>query len=236
MPWKLERIPEPEVMDESTEVEAYASAAAQSYLEKIDRTFVTHVARLFPPRDPRLLRGVALDVGCGPGQIPIMMAQRWPGLRVTGIDAAPAMIEQARNAARDAGVAISFQVLRLGPHGEARLPFDDASFDLVTSNSVLHHVANPMAFFDEIARVAKPEGAVLIRDLRRPSALAYPLHVRWFGRKYSGEMRRLYEASVHAAYTTRELHYLLAQSRLNGSRSRVFRFRLTHLGIERPAA
>src|SRR5262250_2869586 len=125
MPWPLQRVPEPEVMDESSEVEAYSSAAAQAYLEKIDRTFVTHVAGLFPLRDPRLLRGVALDVGCGPGQIPIMMAERWPGLRITGVDAAPAMIEQARKDAARAGVAISFQVLSLGPHGEARLPFDD---------------------------------------------------------------------------------------------------------------
>jgi len=236
MPWKLERVPEPEVMDESCEVEAYASAAAQTYLEKIDRTFVSHVARLFPSGDPRLLRGVALDVGCGPGQIPIMMAARWPGLRITGLDAAPAMIEQARKDAATAGVAISFQVLRMGPHGEARLPFDDASFDLVCSNSVLHHVADPVAFFDEIARVAKPEGALLIRDLRRPSALSHRLHVRWFGRKYSGEMRRLYEASVHAAYTASELRDLLTESRLNDGRSRIFRFRLTHLGIDRKPA
>jgi len=235
MPWKLERVPEPEVMDESCEVEAYASAAAQAYLEKIDRTFVSHVERLFPRADPRLLRGVSLDVGCGPGQIPIMMAARWPGLRITGLDAAPAMIEQARRDAATAGVAISFQVLRLGPHGEARLPFDDAAFDVVCSNSVLHHVADPVAFFDEIARVAKPEGAVLIRDLRRPSAAFHPLHVRWFGRKYSGEMRRLYEASVRAAYTAAELRDLLTESRLNDGRSRVFRFRLTHLGIERKA-
>lgn len=235
MAWKLERVPEPEAMDESSEVEAYASAAAQNYLERIDRTFVTHVARLFPPGDPRLLRGIALDVGCGPGQIPIMMAERWPGLRITGVDAAPAMIEQARKDAARAGVAIGFQVLRLGPQGEARLPFDHASFDLVTSNSVLHHVADPVAFLDEIARVAKPDGAALIRDLRRPSAVAYSLHVRWFGRKYSGEMRRLYEASVHAAYTAGELRDLLTESRLNDGCSRVFRFRLTHLGIERKA-
>jgi SAM-dependent methyltransferase len=236
MHWNLERVPEPEVMEESSEVEAYASAAAQAYLERIDRTFVTHVARLFPSGDPRLLRGVALDVGCGPGQIPIMMAQRWPGLRITGLDAAPAMIGQARKEAARAGVAISFQEFRLGPHGEARLPFDDAAFDLVTSNSVLHHVSDSVALLDEIARVAKPQGAVLIRDLRRPSAPAYRLHVRWFGRKYSGEMHRLYEASVRAAYTAGELHDLLTESRLNDGRSRVFRFRLTHLGIERKAA
>jgi hypothetical protein len=48
-------------------------------------------------------------------------------------------------------------------------------------------------------------------------------------------MRRLYEASVHAAYTADELRDLLTESRLNDGRSRVFRFRLTHLGIERNA-
>lgn len=232
MSWlRLERVPEPEVMDSGDEVEAYASAAAQSYLERIDRTFVDHVARLFGG-DARV-RGIALDLGCGPGQIPIMMAARFPGLRITGLDAAPAMIEEARRAAARANVAISFQVFRAGANG--RLPYADAVFDLVTCNSVLHHLADPVAVFDELARVAKPGGGVLIRDLRRPSRLAFPLHVRWFGRHYSGEMRRLYEASVRAAYTLPELADLLHRSSLDDGRSRVFRHRLTHLGIERHA-
>jgi len=236
---KLERVPEPEVMDELAEVEAYSSAAAQAYLEKIDRTFVNHVARLLPAgREPA---GIALDVGCGPGQIPIMMASRWPGLRITGIDAAPAMIEKARAAARQAGVAAAFQVFRFAGgedsagERQGRLPFDDACFDLVTCNSVLHHLAQPMAALDEIARVARPQGAVLVRDLRRPPALFFPLHVRWFGRHYRGEMRRLYQASVFAAYTAGELRQMLKRSRLNDGRARVFRHRLTHIGIERRA-
>ena len=223
-------------MDESSEVEAYASAAAQTYLEKIDRTFIPHVARLFAAADPRLVRGLALDVGCGPGQIPIMMAARWPGLRITGLDAAPAMIEQARKDAARTGVAISFQVLRLGPHGEARLPFDDASFDLVTSNSVLHHVADPVAFFDEIARVAKPEGAVLIRD-RPPSfracvSVARALVRPEIFRRDAAAIRSLGPRRLHRGRTAGSL----TESRLNDGRSRVFRFRLTHLGIERQAA
>ncbi|MGH9581233.1 MAG: hypothetical protein ACRD2R_09570, partial [Terriglobales bacterium] len=88
---------------------------------------------------------------------------------------------------------------------------------------------------DEIARVAKPEGAVLVRDLRRPSSLAYAWHVRWFGRHYSGPMRRLYEASVRAAYTPQELGAMLSRSRLREGGARVFRHRLTHAGIERCA-
>jgi len=234
---KLERIPEPEVMDEREQVEAYSSAAAQAYLEKIDRSFVKRVARLFPAR--REPRGIALDVGCGPGQITIMMARRWPGLRITGIDAAAPMIAKARSAARAAGVAVSFQLFRLAgqasPAQPGRLPFDDASFDLVTCNSVLHHLAAPIAALDEMARVAKPQAALLIRDLRRPSALFFPLHLRWFGRHYQGEMRRLYQASLYAAYTAGELRQMLRGSRLNDGRARVFRHRLSHIGIERPA-
>jgi ubiquinone/menaquinone biosynthesis C-methylase UbiE len=242
MAWlAMKRVPEPEVMDESSEVDAYASATAQSYLGKIDRILIEHLARLLPRRDGKNkeVTGRALDVGCGPGQIPIMIAERWVGLRVTGIDAAANMIEEARRNAAKAGVPIAFQVLRVGPEG-GRLPFDDASFDVVTCNSVLHHLPDPVAVFDDIARVAKPQGAVLIRDLRRPSAALYPMHVRWFGRHYSGEMRRLYEASVRAAYTVEELEQMLQKSRLSTSqpganRARVFRHGRTHIGIERAA-
>ena len=46
--WKLTRVPEPEVMDDSDEVESYASAAAARHLDAIDNTFVEHVLRLLP--------------------------------------------------------------------------------------------------------------------------------------------------------------------------------------------
>jgi ubiquinone/menaquinone biosynthesis C-methylase UbiE len=116
------------------------------------------------------------------------------------------------------------------------LPYGDAEFDIVTCNSVIHHLTDPLNALDEMARVARPEGAVLIRDLARPAFLfPYPLHVRIFGRHYEGEMRRLYEASVAAAYTPPELNAMLRQSRLNDGRSRVFMRGITHTGIERRA-
>ncbi len=220
-------------MDTSSEVEAYSSAAAQKYLHQLDAKFVAHVARLFPHGEPS---GNALDIGCGPGQIPIMMAKRWTGLRIVGVDAAASMIAEARRNAAAAGVAISFQIFQASVNESGRLPFGDHCFDLVTCNSVLHHLAEPIAVLNEIARVAKPEAAILIRDLRRPSALAARAHIPWFGRHYSGEMRRLYEASVRAAYTPGELEKLLQRSNINrddGQPSRVFRDGWTHIGIEK---
>lgn len=230
------RVPEPELMDDDSEVDAYSSAAAESYLAAIDESFVDHVERLMTLGGASEVSGAALDIGCGPGQIPILMTRRWPHLKLIGIDAGPAMIEKAKGDASVAGTDVRFEVFRLGPQGESRLPYADGAFDLVTCNSTLHHLADPLGCLNEMARVAKPEGAVLLRDLVRPPGLAYPLHVRVFGRHYRGEMRRLYEASVAAAYTANELRSLLAASRLNDGRSRVFQRGLTHAGIERPRA
>ncbi len=306
----LPRIPEPEVMDDSAEVEAYASAATQAYLDKIDDTFVEHAVRLVRGRST----GRALDIGTGPGQIVLKLARR-PTLRdwhFIGVDHSANMIAQARKAALDAGLTGSShrdpvelegrggacpedergnpakretpkstaelvpspprrvegapEARLLGGPGLSpdmmasqemlasaaevpdlpqenlarvqffiadgnRLPFPDASFDLVMSNSVLHHLVEPQRMLAEIARLAKPGAAILIRDLRRPSRLAYPLHVRWYGRHYSDLMYQLYSASVRSSYTVAELEGLLRRSRLQGARP--FTHHRTHLGIER---
>ena len=84
-----------------------------------------------------------------------------------------------------------------------------------------------------MARLVKPKGAILLRDLRRPGRLKFLLHVRWHGRNYSGEMLRLFRDSVRAAYTVPELQALLDSSPLRAS-ARVFSYRSTHIGIERP--
>jgi ubiquinone/menaquinone biosynthesis C-methylase UbiE len=230
----LRRIPEPEIMDSDDEVDAYSSAAAQAHLEAIDKTFVDHLARLLAPVET--LAGYrVLDFACGPGQIPILMARRWPDLSIVGVDAGPNMLTRAKHAAAAAGVDIRWQLVRLGAHGDRHLPFEDDAFDAVVCNSTLHHLLDPLGALNEVARIVKPSGAVLIRDLKRPSALAYPFRVRISGRHYKGEMRRLYVASVRAAYDLDEVRRMLENSGLNDGRARVFRHGVTHLGIERAA-
>lgn len=222
----LPRIPEIEVMDDSEEVEAYASASAQAFLARIDDSFVEHALRLASKRP----RGRALDVGTGPGQIVLKLAYRLSLWKFTGVDSSPGMIQQARaslaSAINELAGRVKFQVA-----DGNRLAFPDASFDFVMCNSVLHHLAEPHNLLGEMARLVKPNGAILLRDLRRPSRLKYPFHVRWHGRKYSGTMYKLYCDSVHAAYTAPELQHLLNSSPLYGAR--VFTHRSTHLGIER---
>jgi ubiquinone/menaquinone biosynthesis C-methylase UbiE len=221
------RIPEPEVMDDSGEVEAYASAAAQAHLEAIDNTLIDHAERLVRGCP----QGRALDIGTGPGQIVIKLARRLPGWMLRGVDRSPGMIAEARAKLASAGQELSRRVQFEMADGN-RLPFADQSFELVMCNSVLHHLARPVQLLSEMARLATPQGAILLRDLRRPGRLAYPVHVRWHGRAYSGEMLRLYRASVRAAYTAREMRELLGSSGILGAR--VFEHHSTHIGIERP--
>ena len=216
----LSRVPEPEVMDDSNEVQAYSSAAADAYLSKIDDTFVEHTLRLIAPAP-----GWALDIGCGPGQILAKLSTRLPEWKFIGVDRSLAMIRRVTEVAHSvfflAGDACS-------------LPFGDASFDLVLCNSVLHHIADPPRLFSEIRRVSKAGGAILLRDLRRPSRLSFPLHVRWYGRHYDGLMYKLYCDSVRSAYTPEELYRVLNAAGISGAH--LFMHGPTHLGIERRAA
>ena len=224
MTWfDLPRIPEPEVMDDSDEVQAYSSAAADAYLSKIDDSFVEHALRLIGQR-----RGRAIDIGCGPGQILKKLSVRLPEWQFWGVDRSLTMIGRAREGRDSRMQRVEFIA---GDAGS--LPFGDSSFDLVLCNSVLHHIGDPSHLFAEIRRIAKPDAAILLRDLRRPSRIRFPLHVRWYGRHYDGLMYKLYCDSVQAAYTFGELSGMLGAAGI--SRARVFTRGATHVGIERDA-
>jgi SAM-dependent methyltransferase len=101
-----------------------------------------------------------LDVGCGPGHLTRRLAAL--GFDVTGIDLDPAMIERAT--ARGGGRYLAADA--------ASLPFDARVFDLAVSTLSMHHWADVRAGLAEIGRVVRPEGPVLVWDLRRGA----PLH------------------------------------------------------------
>lgn len=222
----LPRVPETEVMNDSAEVQAYASPEGLAQLDKIDDTFVAHAVRLVAGR----AHGRALDVGTGPGQIPMKLAQHLPGWDFLGIDGSAKMLEQATRGALMKGLA---KRVRFIPADANNIRFEAGAFDLVICNSVLHHLAEPARVLAEIGRVAKPAGAILIRDLRRPSRLMFSVHVRKHGSAFTGRMGEMYVASLRAAYTVKEVEELLRAAPIAGAR--VFTHGATHLGIERPA-
>ncbi|MBI4465644.1 MAG: class I SAM-dependent methyltransferase [Acidobacteria bacterium] len=226
--WKLERVPETEVMDETAEVESYSTAAAERHLDAIDNTFVEHVLRLVPP-DSHPAWG--LDVGTGPGQIPIKILRRIPGLKIVGVDRSPTMLFCARQNAERAGSSNRLLLLVADGHS---LPFPEGTFSLVLCNSVLHHAREPVQLLRELFRVAAPNAALLLRDLRRPSRPFLRWHLWRHGHHYHDRMRSLFDDSVRASYTLDELEGFLQQAQLPGARG--FCFRRAHIGIERPAS
>jgi demethylmenaquinone methyltransferase/2-methoxy-6-polyprenyl-1,4-benzoquinol methylase/phosphoethanolamine N-methyltransferase len=103
-----------------------------------------------------------LDVGCGTGSLAIALkAEVGASSEVTGIDASPEMIEQARRKATRAGVDAGFEVAPI-----EGLPFPDARFDLVVSSFMLHHLPDGVKRkgLAEVRRVLKPGGRFLAVD------------------------------------------------------------------------
>jgi len=108
-----------------------------------------------------------LDLGCGAGLDSLVAAQMVaPGGTVTGIDMTPEMLAKARAGAEMLGVDNARFV-----EGEAeRLPFDEASFDVVISNGVIDLIPDKDAVFSELHRVLRPGGRIQVADvtIQRP--------------------------------------------------------------------
>jgi demethylmenaquinone methyltransferase/2-methoxy-6-polyprenyl-1,4-benzoquinol methylase/phosphoethanolamine N-methyltransferase len=109
-----------------------------------------------------------LDVGCGTGKLAISAAgQVGPAGEVHGIDAAPEMIDVARQKAAHGNVGVAFQVGLVED-----IPFPDDHFDSVLSSLMVHHLPGDklkLAAFREIRRVLKPGGRLLFVDFEPPT-------------------------------------------------------------------
>ena len=99
-----------------------------------------------------------LDVACGPGTVVAAFAPQVA--HATGVDATPAMLEQARALQAAKGLTnVAWQT-----SSAYVLPFPDASFDIVTNRFAFHHLENIEAAFAEMLRVTVPGGRVMVCD------------------------------------------------------------------------
>jgi 2-polyprenyl-3-methyl-5-hydroxy-6-metoxy-1,4-benzoquinol methylase len=195
----MDRVLEPEIMDEPEQVRAYAHADfAQENQAFVDR-FLTYF--------PDVAEGHMLDLGCGPADIPIRLARALPGCRITGVDGSQPMIDVGKQAVKAAGVAdrITLRCERL-----QSLSVDP--YDAVISNSLLHHLINPLRFWFAIKQLVKPGGPVLVMDLLRPeSPAAAQAIVDQYAAHEPPILRRDFYNSLLAALTEDEVAAQLAE-------------------------
>ena len=204
----MQRIPEPELMDEAGQVLAYA----QADFAASDAAMVERLAQLCGD-DP----GTALlDLGCGPGNISLLLAALWPAAKVLGLDGAPRMLAVARERLAEAPPELADRLrfeqalLPLAAAGEL-----EAHFSAVVCNSLLHHLHDPAALWQTVAQLGAPGAFVYVQDLRRPaSAEAVEALVATEMASAPEVLRRDYRASLHAAFTPEEVQQQLEQAGL----------------------
>ena len=189
----MERIPEPEVMDNWEEAREYDAMD----FTQVNQEFTELAIELGPET------GLILDAGTGTARIPILIAQRRSQWQITGIDLSANMLFIGNQNVEQAGLE---QQIKLEQIDSKQLPYPDATFDMVISNSIVHHLTNPLIFFQEIQRLLKPQGGIFLRDLTRPSSeTELNSLVEQYARDCNEHQQKLFRDSLNAAYTLDEI-------------------------------
>jgi len=198
----MERIIEPELMDDLEQAKAYANADFEEPHRR--------VIELFDIEFPGVkIKGKILDLGCGPGDITFRFAKRFPEATVIGIDGASAMIQLAQERkAREKGVADKVYFVE-GLIPEAAIP--GSPYDLIVSNSLLHHLHRPNVLWETILDYASFGTKIFIADLMRPAS---EKKAERLVNQYSGNepeiLKRDFFNSLLAAFKPAEVEQQLA--------------------------
>jgi ubiquinone/menaquinone biosynthesis C-methylase UbiE len=195
----LPRVLEPEAMDTEAEAVDYDS---MDHAE-VNRVFCEDLLAHAPGE------GEGLDLGTGTALIPLELCRRWPAARVLAVDVARHMIDVARKNVRAAGLGdrIKLEVVDC-----KRLPYRDGQFATVMSNSIVHHIAEPITVLREAWRVLAPGGLLFLRDLFRPPDDAAVRHlVDTYAAGANAHQRQMFEDSLRASLTLEETQALAAQ-------------------------
>ncbi len=194
----MQRIPEPELMDDPEQVHNYAEAD----FGDATRLFLNLFADKFPHHRPHH----AVDLGCGPGQITLAFAAAYPGSRVSGIDGARAMLEIAATRSRrqpNLAKRLRWQLTRL-PDGGTQ------NYDTLISNSLLHHLHEPQILWQQIRNWGAAGAAVLVMDLYRPpSHIEAAQIVECYATDAPEILRQDFFNSLCAAFTPQEIRQQL---------------------------
>ncbi|MCH8079230.1 MAG: class I SAM-dependent methyltransferase [Proteobacteria bacterium] len=156
----MQRITEPELMND----EAQARAYAQANFDEPHNMFIQAFDEAFPKID---VSGHILDLGCGSADISIRFAQSFPDCVIDGLDGAPQMLAHGKLAIQKAQLEDRIHLI-LGRLPGASLP--DDHYEVIMSNSLLHHLHEPDVLWESIKQFGVSGSRVFIMDLMRPES------------------------------------------------------------------
>lgn len=199
------RVPEPELMEGETQIVAYAetdfSAENEAFIRQFEARFGASPS------------GRMIDLGCGPGRLTFEWAQRYPELRIDAVDGSLGMIGYAQSAYRSAA-NLEWRCARIPLPSTYRDSM--GQYDVVVSNSLLHHLPAPSVLWTEVERVSRSGSFILIGDLCRPPSIA---DAQGIVATYAGTASPILKAdflrSLCAAYRVREVQSQLLEHGLS---------------------
>lgn len=190
----LVRILEPEVMDTEEDASEYNSIPNND----VNIAFVDEVLNLSPINAIRLV-----DLGSGPAHIPILFALKRPQFIITAVELAENMIAIAKQNINNANVADRIIIKK---QNIKHTMLEQKVFDIVISNSCVHHIHNPIELFVEAKRLVSKGGVIYFKDLLRPKSLPELEHlVSKYANDANDYQRMLFRNSLYAALTLDEV-------------------------------
>jgi ubiquinone/menaquinone biosynthesis C-methylase UbiE len=197
---QLQRVLEVELMDTAEETAGY---------DAMDHALVN--ARFvadFLAEHGSSRGGWFLDVGTGTALIPLVLATADRHARILAVDGAAHMLATAQEHVRKAGLA---QRIELQKHDAKQINLEDGRFEAVISNSIVHHIPEPVTVLSEMVRLVAPGGTLFIRDLARPTDEA---RLAYLVERHAADAppiaKAMFADSLHAALTTDEVAELVA--------------------------
>ncbi len=154
----MERKLEKEVMDSKDQVLAYAKADFCSsnnlLINEINYNNLSKLNRI-------------LDLGCGPSTIPIGLADRYNGIHITAVDASLEMLNVASEHIQQRNLHKQIKLVHGAIPGLKEI-LKDERFDIIISKDLLHHLPDPLVFWEEIKCLSGKGTLIYVMDLIRP--------------------------------------------------------------------
>lgn len=210
----LPRVLEPEVMETPDEADDYDRMAHGV----VNRCFVADLLAAWSSLQPVGPIRV-FDAGTGTAHIPILLAEALPTCSIVAADAAKEMLRLGERNVSRAGLSARISLVQRDCKA---LPEANEAFDVVMSNSLIHHLTDATGMFQECWRILKPGGLLFMRDLYRPPTTA---EVERLVAMHAGEdspaQQQLLRQSFYAALTVEEVTAVLATAGILTSQVRM---------------